>query len=48
MQVIICDSSEQVGVRAADIVEARVRKGPAVLGLRQQERLFARPSPASA
>ncbi|MFP5368342.1 MAG: 6-phosphogluconolactonase, partial [Actinomycetes bacterium] len=33
MQVIICDSAEQVGSRAADIVEARVRQGPAVLGL---------------
>ena len=33
MQVIICDSPEQVGSRAADIIEARVRQGPAVLGL---------------
>lgn len=33
MQVIICDSPEQVGSRAADIIEARVRRGPAVLGL---------------
>lgn len=33
MQVIVCDSPEQVGSRAADVVEARVRQGPAVLGL---------------
>lgn len=33
MQIIICDSPEQVASRAADIVEARVRQGPAVLGL---------------
>lgn len=33
MQVIVCDSPEEVGSRAADIVEARVRRGPAVLGL---------------
>lgn len=33
MQVILCDSPEEVGSRAADIIEARVRQGPAVLGL---------------
>lgn len=33
MQIILCDSPDQVGARAADIVEARVRQGPAVLGL---------------
>lgn len=33
MQVIICDSPEQVGSRAADIIEEHVRRGPAVLGL---------------
>ncbi|MBG6219036.1 glucosamine-6-phosphate deaminase [Arthrobacter sp. CAN_A6] len=33
MQIILCDSAEQVGARAADLVEARLRQGPAVLGL---------------
>lgn len=33
MQIILCESAEQVGRRAADIIEARVRQGPAVLGL---------------
>lgn len=33
MQIILCDSPSQVGARAADIVEARLRQGPAVLGL---------------
>lgn len=33
MQIILCESAEQVGRRAADIIEARVRRGPAVLGL---------------
>lgn len=33
MQIILCDSPAQVGVRAADIIEARVRQGSAVLGL---------------
>jgi glucosamine-6-phosphate deaminase len=33
VQVIICDSPDQVASRAADIIEARVRQGPAVLGL---------------
>ncbi|MEG9249814.1 glucosamine-6-phosphate deaminase [Arthrobacter sp. Soc17.1.1.1] len=33
MQIILCDSEEQVGRRAADLIEARVRQGPAVLGL---------------
>ncbi|MFI7482889.1 glucosamine-6-phosphate deaminase [Kocuria sp. M1R5S2] len=33
MQIILCDTAAEVGVRAADIIEARVRQGPAVLGL---------------
>ncbi|TKV29069.1 glucosamine-6-phosphate deaminase [Arthrobacter sp. NamB2] len=33
MQIILCESAEQVGRRAADIIEARVRQDPAVLGL---------------
>lgn len=33
MKIILCDSAEQAGRRAADIIEARVRQGPAVLGL---------------
>lgn len=33
MQIILCDSAEQVGIRAADIVETRIRQGPTVLGL---------------
>ena len=33
MQIILCDSAAQVGARAADIIEAQVRQGPAVLGL---------------
>ena len=33
MQIILCDSAEEVGRRAADLVEARMRQGPAVLGL---------------
>lgn len=33
MQIILCDSVEHVGRRAADIIEARVRQGPTVLGL---------------
>ncbi|NJC23122.1 glucosamine-6-phosphate deaminase [Arthrobacter pigmenti] len=33
MQVILCDSAEHVGKRAADIVEDYVRAGSAVLGL---------------
>jgi glucosamine-6-phosphate deaminase len=33
VQIILCESAEHVGARAADIIEARVRQGPAVLGL---------------
>lgn len=33
MQIVLCESAAHVGVRAADIIEARVRQGPAVLGL---------------
>jgi glucosamine-6-phosphate deaminase len=33
VQIVLCESPEHVGVRAADIIEARVRQGPAVLGL---------------
>ncbi len=33
MQIVLCDSADQVGHRAADIIEARLRRGPAVLGL---------------
>lgn len=33
MQIILCESTREVGHRAADIIEARVRQGPAVLGL---------------
>lgn len=33
MQIILCESAAQVGQRAADIIEARVRQGSAVLGL---------------
>ncbi|MDQ0736561.1 6-phosphogluconolactonase/glucosamine-6-phosphate isomerase/deaminase [Arthrobacter agilis] len=33
MQIILCDSEEQVGQRAADLIEARIRLGPTVLGL---------------
>lgn len=33
MQIILCDSHEQVGARAADVLEARLRQGPTVLGL---------------
>jgi glucosamine-6-phosphate deaminase len=33
VQIILCESAEHVGHRAADILEARVRQGPAVLGL---------------
>jgi glucosamine-6-phosphate deaminase len=33
VQIILCESAEQVGRRAADIIEARVRRGSAVLGL---------------
>ncbi|MDQ0676727.1 glucosamine-6-phosphate deaminase [Arthrobacter pascens] len=33
MQIVLCESADQVGDRAADIIEARVRQGPAVLGL---------------
>jgi glucosamine-6-phosphate deaminase len=33
VQIILCESAEHVGGRAADIIEARVRQGPAVLGL---------------
>ncbi|QNE14515.1 glucosamine-6-phosphate deaminase [Pseudarthrobacter sp. NBSH8] len=33
MQIVLCESVDHVGARAADIIEARVRRGPAVLGL---------------
>lgn len=33
MQVILCESTHDVGRRAADIIEDRVRQGPTVLGL---------------
>jgi glucosamine-6-phosphate deaminase len=33
VHIILCDSAEEVGRRAADLVEARMRQGPAVLGL---------------
>lgn len=33
MQIILCDTPEHVGRRAADIIEHRVRQGPSVLGL---------------
>lgn len=33
VQILLCESAEQVGARAADIIEARIRRGPAVLGL---------------
>lgn len=33
MQIILCESSHDVGRRAADIIEARLRQGPTVLGL---------------
>lgn len=33
MQVILCDSAEEVGSRAANVIERRVRAGSAVLGL---------------
>lgn len=33
VQIVLCESVDHVGARAADIIEARVRQGPAVLGL---------------
>lgn len=33
MQIILCKSTHDVGRRAADIIEARLRQGPTVLGL---------------
>ena len=33
VQIVLCESADHVGARAADIIEARVRQGPAVLGL---------------
>jgi glucosamine-6-phosphate deaminase len=33
VQIVLCESADHVGARAADIIEAKVRQGPAVLGL---------------